>query len=714
MKKSLLVASVALGLALPSAAAPKVKVSRGKPFNLYEPGRPISLRVKGDPGKITVTDYYGRAVPFTFKDGELVVGDVPAGYYEIRHAGGMNSFGVAPFTKRTAAEALKEGSRFGLKVFQIGEPGVWWRRPLTWELDECVGACEALGLQWTRHGLSSRPDPSQPGVIGTVDLVTKHRMNCVMKVEGMPPEAYDEKRYGPRDAFAKTHNKRGYSRCSVPLKEPYQAWLRAELKKLPPSQKTFEIGNEVWDYMSAEEFAEFCRLTVPVIRETVPGCTIGVDPGNLAWGRRFAKAGGFDGVDAMYIHPYSFTPMPEVRIRALLRNSRETWERLAGRKLDVYVTEYGWPTAPKDRRRHSVDERTQAQRTTRESLMLYAEDCRTLIPHWMADREQDPTEREHWFGFFRLCGEPKPVVMAHAACARMIDGSVFLGDLVLPGAEKGVGSMLFRKGKEWIVALWTLDEKPGAGREVVLPVRDARVYGIMGDERPAKRTAKGLAIRASGDVTYVVGKGTPAAAFMRHLDRTGELSATRWFNRVGGDKPGYTVGRDKPSALAMKPLDGQPGETCTGEMWHAGKDLNVRVKLPRACLAEARGRLVVRFSTRPERQLEMGGTAVYDYAIVAEFRKTVPAVSLEGAALKTAIKPVDGVHESGVKYTVAETADGLVFEMRVPKKVLLGWGDGRDGLMSGIFVWWSGKRKWASAGEFPAKPYDDPLWKLEK
>ena len=78
-----------------------------------------------------------------------------------------------------------------------------------------------------------------------------------------------------------------------------------------------------------------------------------------------------------------------------------------------------WPTAPKDKRGHSCSERQQAQRTTRESLMLYAEGCKTLIPHWMADREQDPSEREHWFGLFRLCGEPKPVVVAHAACARM-------------------------------------------------------------------------------------------------------------------------------------------------------------------------------------------------------------------------------------------------------------------------------------------------------
>jgi hypothetical protein len=256
-------------------------------------------------------------------------------------------------------------------------------------------------------------------------------------------------------------------------------------------------------------------MSVPVLKKVRPGCSIGADPGRFSWGTEFAKAGGFDGMDAMYIHPYSFTPAPEVRIRAWLRNRREYFEKLTGRKLDVYVTEYGWPTAPKDKRGHSCSERQQAQRTTRESLMLYAEGCKTLIPHWMADREQDPTEREHWFGFFRLCGEPKPVVMAHAACARMIDGSEFVGDVVIPGAETGVGSMLFRRAKSWVLAVWTQDEGVGAGREVKVPVVPHAVFGMMGDARKVDAKGGAVTIRASADVMYLVGKGSVPASLLR-------------------------------------------------------------------------------------------------------------------------------------------------------------------------------------------------------
>lgn len=453
MKTCLAAALVSASLAACGGGYSNGAIEHVKPMNLFPSGGEVSFAVK--PGKdaekgFVVTDYYGNVVPATYdrERGRLRLGKLAPGYYAIDNGGRTTSFGVVSFADRSADEFRSAGRRFGLKVFMLSDPGVWWRRPWTWELDECVTACEKMGLQWTRHSFNGRgPKENEPGMLSTLQIVNDHRMNCVMKIEGIPESAYDENRYGPMEKFKETKNKRGWQRCSVPLKNPYQKWLAEEVSKLPKDQNVFEMGNEVWDYMTAKEFAEWCRLTVPVLRKIRPGCSIGADPGRLSWGTEFANAGGFEGMDAMYIHPYSFTPAPEVRIRAWIRNRREYCEKLAGRKLDVYVTEYGWPTAPKDKRGHSCSERQQAQRTTRESLMLYAEGCKTLIPHWMADREQDPTEREHWFGFFRLCGEPKPVVMAHAACARMIDGSEFVGDVVIPGAETGVGSMLFRRAK---------------------------------------------------------------------------------------------------------------------------------------------------------------------------------------------------------------------------------------------------------------------------
>ena len=127
------------------------------------------------------------------------------------------------------------------------------------------------------------------------------------------------------------------------------AELRGEIvAALPADQNVFEIGNEVWNYMSMEEFAEWCQMVVPVVKALRPDAVIGPDPGSVERARRFIKAGGMNGMNAYFIHPYSFTPMPEHRVRALLRNVGDFLEIKTGRRFDAYVTEYGWPTAPKN------------------------------------------------------------------------------------------------------------------------------------------------------------------------------------------------------------------------------------------------------------------------------------------------------------------------------------------------------------------------------
>lgn len=719
MKTCLSAVVVSASLAACGGGYSNGAIEHVKPMNLFPSGVDVSFAVK--PGKdakkgFVATDYYGRIVPATYdqEEGRLKFGKLAPGYYAIDNGGRTTSFGVVSFSDRSAEEFRSAGRRFGLKVFMLSDPGVWWRRPWTWELDECVTACEKLGLQWTRHSFNGRgPKENERGMLSTLDLVTKHEMNCVMKVEGIPREAYDEKRYGPMADFQKTKNKRGWQRCSVPLKEPYQKWLAEEVAKLPKEQDVFEMGNEVWDYMTAKEFAEWCRMSVPVLKKVRPGCSIGADPGRFSWGTEFAKAGGFDGMDAMYIHPYSFTPAPEVRIRAWLRNRREYFEKLTGRKFDVYVTEYGWPTAPKDKRGHSCSERQQAQRTTRESLMLYAEGCKTLIPHWMADREQDPTEREHWFGLFRLCGEPKPVVVAHAACARMIDGSDFVGDLVIPGAETNVGAMLFRKRGEWVAAIWTRDEAPGAGRDVVVPVKDVKVYGIMGEERPARTAKGGIAVKASADVTYIVGKGAPPPSLARLVDKSGELSETRWNNRIDGDVPKHSIGRKPvPVVMGWGPKGLGPDDAPRFAMWHDGS-LRIRLEIPEAALVNGEGRAFIYFSTRPDRQPQIGDWQLFDYELKVGVKDGAFTVTLGNVTLGGVVRPASGGDSSGVTWSGEKRGGTAAFEIAFPEKFLNGFGTNKRGLMACQAAWATGGRSWRMQSRNAEHGYEWPLWKLD-
>ncbi|HAU36770.1 MAG TPA: hypothetical protein DCX07_03520, partial [Phycisphaerales bacterium] len=174
------VSAIAVACAAAAAQAkPRITIEHHKPCNIFCVDDAISYRVElaGLPAgqaKVAadVTNYFGEKVWNTSQDVEvkagektsltLEIGKIECGYYELRitvsaAADGkalaesdLFSFGVTQRVERTTEEVRKGGYRFGLKTFQIGSPGVWWRRPLVWNLAEVVDATTKLGLQWTR------------------------------------------------------------------------------------------------------------------------------------------------------------------------------------------------------------------------------------------------------------------------------------------------------------------------------------------------------------------------------------------------------------------------------------------------------------------------------------------------------------------------------------------------------------------------------------
>lgn len=681
----------------------------------FAPGTGTLLAVTTDhAGSNTTTTSPCRIETGSVSAARFNLGLLPPGYYETvwsASAAGANgkaitatsasvSFGVVAFTSRTAAQARQEGSRFGLKVFQIGSPGVWWRRPLQWQLAETVDACSALGLQWTRHSLDQEPSP-EPGIISTQELITNHAMNVVLKIEGFPESCFDAARYGSIDDWKQ--KKKSWSRRTVPLKGPYQQWLRETIAKIPPSQNVFEIGNEVWDYMSAEEFAAWCQLVAPVVHDVRPDALVGADPGNHDYAERFYAAGGMHGMNAAFIHPYSFTPLPEHRIRAWLRNLHDTFRARLGHDLPLYVTEYGWSTAPKPKNGKSVSERIQAQRTVRESMLLYAEDVKTLIAHWMGDREQDPANWDQWFGFFRLNGQPKPVLVAHAVSARMIDCSRFVGDLWL---GPGVGAMLFERQGVRTLAVWTLDEAPNSGRNLEIAVGTDRVtvVDIMGRERQVNAPGGRLALKASGDMTYVVGLG-PAVA-QRAVPPDQDLIDGCWSTRhetnqlvrmstapqIDGQL-GEWANR-KRLQLAGSPADAS-APASVDLAWddaHVYAAVQVQDAVvtnrfdPAATGKVARitdgDALEITLCTRPSRQTsseQFGALYEYTLAIAPTSINGQPALQLANIAWNKPITNPTAQDPSGIRWALVRTADGWTAEAAIPIGLLKGLSEPKAG-----------------------------------
>lgn len=717
---ALLLATWTTIVAPPLQAAPRIELRHRRPCNLFADDEPLRLTVtlKGFPGATTsltasLRNYFGReiwrhAIDVPLATGQPTVVTLDAGIVEpgchemVCRAGDVavtNNLGVADLTRRTAAEARAGGFRFGLKVFQIGPPGVWWRRPLQWDLAEALDASVALGLNWTRHSFNQRPLPGEPGIVGTVELTTRHEMNVVCKIEGFPEQAYDAARYGPIGEYEEKKNGKGWSRTTVPLKAPYQTWLAEQIAALPASQNVFEIGNEVWNYMSAEEFAEWCRMVVPVVRRLRPDAVIGADPGTIAWGRRFIRAGGMEGMNANFIHPYSFTPLPEHRVRAWLRNRGDFLAQELGRRLDTFVTEYGWSTAPRDPRGKAVTERVQAQRTTRQSLMLYAEGCKTLIPHWMADREQDPADWNQWFGFFRLNGEPKPVVIAHAVCARMIDGSRFLGDLWY---GPGVGAMLFDRRGTHVLALWTLDETPGTERELAIDTGApaVRVVNIMGGTRTTRTEAGRLGIPVGGDVVYIEGVSPALAA--RAVPPQADLDPDRWSTRApDGGAVVRTRRRHQADAdlaewhdlpaVALLPAEGRPPAAVRAQAQLAWDDACLHVAFRLAGQPAGKpGTFELFLGTRPSRQLDLDDMGIHDFFLaLSPPSATAPAtLSLANCLWERPIANPAPDDPSGIRWAVAGDEHGWTAEASLPRRLLHGF-PAHTGAkaLSGILQW---------------------------
>jgi len=627
----------------------KLHIVRHKPCNLFRVDQNVrfaaTLRCnRAGSGSMAVeaVDFYGqtaasKTLPFEVEANQnapvaVDLGRLAPGYYELRarartggqgggaaEATGTMSFGVVRTVDRTAEAARRQQSRFGMKLWLVGD--IWWNRSLKWEPGEVAEACAALGLQWTRALIS------QQSLMDTRRLMREYRMNVISKVECFPADCFDEQRYGPLQKFRTTQQGRAWNKCTLPREQPYKAWVKEQIRTIPADQNVFEVWNEPWQWhrtMSAEDFASVCRWTCQVVRAERADAVVGPNiHGDLtAYDLAVIAAGGLDEANMVAIHPYTAGTPESKGFRQRIRNYHDLLKGKLGRDLDLYATEYGWSTAPQ--RDRCVDEAEHARRTVRESLMLYAEGVKTLIPHTMGQREQDPKEREHWFGFFRLRQQPKPALVAFATCAQAVDSSRFVGDLWL---GPGVGAMLFERGGVHTLALWT----EGDAKQVAVDVAADAValVDMMGRQKQLTAPGGRLSLDLGGDVVYLVGVGPQLARAAAGTSQP--LRPDRWKTRVGSHTmprlatPPTIDGkladwqRVPPSKLAATNMDDLAAE------WRLGWDercvyLAVRVRDKKVLNDNPVERIdmadVVDFHVCPRPDRQVSRPSLYDYRLL--------------------------------------------------------------------------------------------------
>lgn len=689
-------ASIAFAETLPAASAPNEAIAQPRASNLFAAGSDVAFDqviASERTGAVAlvvaairddgVTVYSNRyALTFRAKETkrlELNLGQLGPGYYDLQltpadKAAHLRNFGVVPFVSRTAAQARERGCRFGMKIWQSGD--IWWDRKLTWDAGEAMRACGCMGLQWTRAALTDQ-------ALGTQELSTRYPLSVVSKVECFPEACFDEARFGPLEAYKKTAKGKSWAKSTLPKEIPYKAWLKDQVAAAPADQTVFEIWNEPWQWsqtMSAEDFATLCAWAVSAIKEVRPNAVVGPNIyGDVsAYDQAVIAAGGLSRMDFVAIHPYAAGTPEEKGFRQRIRNYHDLLRRKLGRDLDLYSTEYGWSTAPQGER--VVSELEQARLIVRESLMLYAEDVKTLIPHTLGQRQQNPKEREDYFGFFRLNNEPKPAIVAFAACARMIDGSRFVGDLWL---GQGIGAMLFERDGQYTLALWTEKEM----REIQLDAGVASVtaVGLMGRPETLLATAEGFHVKIGPDVTYLVGVGQLLVE--RATPPTAQLNPDVWTMRAGSHTMPRVAtapvidgvlgewGGVAPSPLANAKLDDLSAE------WRLAWDernLYVAVDVvdralvntnapDNAAMADA---LVLHLGTRPERQVSKPDLYDFEITITPTSAMGKPAFLLKNAAMKTLVNPA-ATDASGIRWAVAREPTHWTAEAAIPFAALL-------------------------------------------
>ncbi len=520
--------------------------ARHDPCNMFDAGADVSFALrsrfpKGSKGVLTATlrDAYGKTVREIREsfatdgaDARLALGELPRGYYELEmtaraeapngavlSAADKATFGVMEQPRYTLDAFMKADRRFGLK---------WWGGVSDHE--ETKRMIDALGLNWSRAIFRE-----------ALEITTNTDIQCIVKVERFPKELYDEAKYGPLADWEKKFGRGGWSLKTIPKEAEYRQYLRDWLARIPKDQKVFEIWNEPWDKLNAEDFTVLCKWIVEAVREVRPDAILGPnlkgDMSKYGYDAAVIAAGGMKGMDMVCLHPYG-----ECEDRENIRDYRKWISEKCGRDIAVYITEYGAHSTPAGPARRT--EREQAATVVRQSLCLYAEDCKALVPHWVGQSERNPNYHEDWFGYVRKNLQAKPVLVAHANCARLIDGSEYAGDLWF---GENVGASLFRRDGATVLALYR--RGPAKTTEVRLPVTGTTLVDLFGGERKLTAADGVFALELSEEPLFLT--GLPAT-----LTGSKELRADRFPKPP---KPPRTV-RKAPRMAKRPTFDGNLDE----------------------------------------------------------------------------------------------------------------------------------------------------------
>jgi hypothetical protein len=240
--------------------------------------------------------------------------------------------------------------------------------------------------------------------------------------------------------------------------------------------------------------------------------------GNNAPFKRYQALGGWQFANVMALHPYaaalySGAPFPESpehdKLLEKLANARAQLNAGGWSGIEIWSTEYGWPTYPGFA--WSTPELDQARFIVRSSLLQLAAGVRRVIPFRNGDVQQWIDDGEAMggsFGLTRLDGTAKPAFAAYVILTQTVYDLPYVGYLSI---GTNVAAFVFGRSlptAKTVVVLWRPDTE--ANVTLGLPSGTKTIVEMLG-KTTTTTTTTGWTRPIGRSPTYVVISATPAA-----------------------------------------------------------------------------------------------------------------------------------------------------------------------------------------------------------
>lgn len=264
-----------------------------------------------------------------------------------------------------------------------------------------------------------------------------------------------------------------------------------------------------WGFKGTDEqLLRIYEIAYPALHEADPQAWVlgptgaGISRNDVAWNATLLRKGLARHLDGFSIHPYHALPPEREGLIDRVRELRTAIDQLAGKALERFGTEQGFPT-----KEDPANDLVQAQGLLRENLIMLGEGYRLNFAFYIVDYPTEPGYGYYYnltptiaWGPDRM--SPKPAAPAYAAQSWLLEGHRSVGAIEWLGPT--AWGYAFERPDSIVLALWDYGDAP---REVTLAVgrESVQIYDWMGNRREVATPGGQVTLTLTPDPLYVAG-----------------------------------------------------------------------------------------------------------------------------------------------------------------------------------------------------------------